>query len=360
MLSQAGHALGLEILVLDPTPESPAGQVADKQIVGDFTEYDAVMEFARDVDVVTFEIESANAEALAELEQEGKAVYPSGKTLSTIKDKVIQKAFLREQGLPVPAFRAIASAQELRSVADELGLPLMLKARRGGYDGRGNNVLESIDEIDEAVEYFGERSFYAEAWVPFVKELAINVTRGRDGEIVVHPVVETIHKNSICHIVHASADVSDSIRTCARELGKQIVERLGGVGCFGIELFLLTDGELLINEIAPRVHNSGHHTIESCAASQFEQHMRAVCGMELADAAMTAPAACMINILGDRRGAAEPRGIEAALQIPEVAVHIYGKVETKPERKMGHVTALGKTAEEAYERAWQARERITI
>lgn len=372
MLAEAAKAFPeVEVLVLDPTPNCPASQVAE-QVLGSFSDYNQVLQFGRSVDVVTFEIESANAVALAQLESEGKVLYPKASTLSTIKDKFKQKSVLQAQGIPVADFCLIESRADVEKALQEFGSPIVLKARSGGYDGRGNAVIRGHDEdltqtnadetsvgaeIDEALQKLAGADLYAEKWMPFTKELAVNLARDRKGKLAFHPLVETVHKNNICHTVEAPAQVSEAVTTEAKRIAEKIMTTLDGVGLFGIELFLTEDDQIVVNEIAPRVHNSGHHTIESCTVSQFEQHLRAVLGLDLVEPDLVRPHACMVNILGDRTGPAKPQGIAEAEAIPETTVHIYGKLETKPERKMGHLTSLGETREEAHERAQRA---ITI
>ena len=363
MLCDAARELGYRTVVLDPTPNSPAGQIADEQIVGDFSDAEKIYELAERVEAITFEIESANPNALQVLEGQGKRVVPSGNVLSTIKDKVVQKEFLHSSNIPTAKFCGVETVEDIIKCAERFEYPLMLKTRCGGYDGRGNMVVASVDDAARAFERLGGKdgkTLYVEGWVNFTKELAVNVTRAESGEISFHPVVETVHKNSICHDVFAPADVPEMTQDKVRSLAGRVVESLDGVGTYGIEFFLLEDERVIVNEIAPRVHNSGHHTIESCKTSQFEQHVRAVMNVTFGPATMTHPYAVMINILGDRKGPAEPKGVERALELPGVSVHIYGKHETKPERKMGHITVVGDDREEVFKTALSARALISI
>ncbi len=393
MLTDAAHKLGFTVIILDPTPDSPAGQVADKQIVGSFTDRDKIFELAKEVDYMTFEIESANAEALEELTRKGYPVNPSSKTLSIIKDKYKQKEFLRKAKIPtaeavevetsnlsvIPSERSESRnlmreippratlgrddktvIEEIKKIAETFGYPMLLKARFGAYDGRGNYVLKSEEDIPSGMEKLKNRALYVEKFVPFVKELAVMVARSTIGEILTFPVVETTHKNNICHTCVVPAHVSQEVTDKARSLAISVMEQLKGAGVFGIEMFVTEDEDVLVNEIAPRVHNSGHYTIEACKTSQFEQHIRAITGMELGSTDLLVPAAAMVNILGEREGPARVKGSEKALAIEGVAIHIYGKKETKLERKMGHITAVGKTPEEALEKALKAREYISI
>lgn len=353
MLAEAAHTLGFQVTVLDPTPDSPAGQVADKQIVGDFRDPLMVKELGEECDYITFEIELADDTALRELEAKGIPVNPSPATLAVIKDKYEQKKFLKSHGIPTANFVDVTDHNVL------LDYPYVLKAKRDSYDGRGNATVESEAGIDASFEKLRGRELYAEKWVPFSKELAVIAARGSKGEIAVYPVVETIHKDHILDTLLCPAPVGDGVHKKAEDLARSVMEHLKGCGVFGIEMFFVGD-DVLVNEIAPRVHNSGHHTIEACQTSQFEQHIRAVSGMPLGDTRMKVPAAVMINILGDRTGTAEPKGVEEAEKIPGVKVHIYGKKETKPVRKMGHLTAVAPTLDEALANAKVARASISI
>jgi phosphoribosylaminoimidazole carboxylase PurK protein len=361
MLTEAAHKLGFKVVVLDPTENSPAAQVADEHILGSFKDAEAIKALAAKVDVLTFEIESANAEALDELVAEGKKVFPEPKTLKIIKDKFEQKVFLRSAGIPVSDFALIESKDDIAEQGELFGYPFLLKTRFDAYDGRGNAVVADESAIDFAYEKLGGKSsLYAEKFVPFDRELAVVAARGQDGKVITYPVVETIHKNNICHIVISPAPVSDEIIEKARTLAGKVLDTLGGVGVFGIEMFLTKDGDVLINEIAPRVHNSGHHTIEGFTVSQFEAHIRAITGLELPEPEKTAPYSVMVNILGERSGLAEAQGIDKAHALGNTKVHLYGKYETRLERKMGHLTVIGNDREETVAKALEARKKISI
>ncbi len=360
MLTDAAHKLGFKVAVLDPTPECPAASVADIHLMGSFKDKEKIIELAEMSDVITFEIESANAEALEELVQKGKAVHPSPKTLSIIKDKFEQKVFLREHGIAVADFAFIESENDCLKQAEIFGYPFLLKARFDAYDGRGNYVIRNKEDITPAFEKLKKSSLYAEKFIPFIKELAVVSARGMDGEIILFPVVETIHKNNICHIVRSPAPVDELVTARARELAQKVLSALSGVGVFAVEMFLSERGEVLVNEIAPRVHNSGHHTIEAFHISQFEAHIRAITGMPLVQPESLARAAVMINILGERTGPALFEGLMGLEKIPNANIHIYGKIETREERKMGHITVLAETLEDAEMNAVQARKYISI
>jgi 5-(carboxyamino)imidazole ribonucleotide synthase len=350
MLTDAAHTLGFRVVTLDTDARGPAGQVSDNQIEGDYKVADAIYQLAERCDVMTFEIESVNAAALEDLSAKGFPVHPTPKTLSIIKDKLVQKRFLQERGIPIASFS---------DEVDNFAYPYILKARSGGFDGRGNALVEKAEDVQAAKEKLKGVPAYAEAIIPFEKELAIVAARTVDGEIEVYPLVETIHKNHICHEVLAPAPVAADVAQKAHDLAQKVLASFDGAGVFAIEMFL-ANGEVLVNEIAPRVHNSGHLTIEACDMSQFENHIRAVAGMPLGSTKMKVPAAVMVNILGERSAKAEPKGVEAAEAIEGVKVHIYGKMETRPERKMGHITAVGGTLAEAKEKAERARALISI
>jgi 5-(carboxyamino)imidazole ribonucleotide synthase len=360
MLAQAAHKLGFLVTVLDPTPNSPAGQVADKQIIGSFKDKEKILELGGECDFITFEIESANAEALEDLIAQGKIVNPSPKTLAIIKDKFNQKVFLRENNIPVADFALIENKNDCERQGELFGYPFLLKARFDAYDGRGNYVIKGKEDIDPAFEKLSQSPLYAESFVPFVKELSVVCARSMDGEIITFPVVETIHKNNICHIVRSPAPVDSDIIATAKDIAYRVMDALSGVGVFAIEMFLAHDKEILVNEIAPRVHNSGHHSIEAFSMSQFEAHIRTVTGMPLVEPEALSRASVMVNILGERDGDALLDPSFKGTGEDRTHVHIYGKLQTRPERKMGHITVLGDTLEEAEKRALDIRSTIEI
>ncbi len=360
MLTIAAKQLGFTVGVIDPTPGSPAGQVADFQIEAAYDDAAAIRQLARQVDFMTFEIESAGAEVLEELAAGGTVINPAPATLAMIKDKLLQKRWLREAGVPVADFIEVASESDVRAAAKEFGYPLVLKARLGAYDGRGNAVIAAASEIPAALERLSGRTLYVERQVAFTKELAVIIARSLQGETAVYPPVETVHRNNICHLVYTPAQVGAAVEARAIKLAARVAKHLQGAGVFAIEMFVTADDEVLVNEIAPRVHNSGHLTLEASQTSQFEQQVRAVTGLPLGATDWRTPAAVMINILGERSGSAAVDGLGEALAIPDVSVHIYGKAETRPERKMGHITALGATRDEAESKAQRARKGMTI
>lgn len=361
MLAESARKLGFMVITLDEGSSGPAAQVSDKHIDASFKDAGAVHRLAEQVEVLTFEIESAHAGALQEIaEQRPDAVHPSPRTLAIIRDKYVQKEYLRTAGIPVAAAQAVLNSAEIEDVGREYGYPLILKSRLGAYDGRGNARINSVHEIASALEKLGSGPLYVEQFVPFAKELAVVAARSTTGECALYPVVETVHQNHICHTVTMPAPVSVEIQHEAQRVARDVLTALGGAGVFGIELFLTKEGKILVNEVAPRVHNSGHITIDANVTSQFEQHIRAITGMPLGDTSMIAPVGVMINILGERAGSALPTGIDTAEALGDVRVHIYGKKDTKPERKMGHINVRGATHDAAHAKAKKARGHVSI
>ena len=360
MLGIAAKQMGFWVGVTDPTPRSPAGQVVDYQIVADYNDEAAIRKLAGKVDFLTFEIELANAKILDELSAAGVMINPSAKTLEVIKDKLKQKRFLKKAKIPTADFVEVTTKSDVEKAANKFGYPLLLKARMDAYDGRGNVLIKKAGDIGVGLIKLSGRKLYVEKLVPFKKELAVMVARSLSGEIVAYPVVETIHEDNICHTVIAPATVSMAVAKKAGTLAKKVMQKLKGAGIFGIEMFLSKDNKVLVNEIAPRVHNSGHYTIEGCVTNQFAQHIRAITGMPLGESQMVTGAAVMVNILGDRLGRAKVENLSGVLQLPNVSVHIYGKYETKPQRKMGHITVVGDNVEDTFDLAKRAREMIFI
>lgn len=346
MTSYAAFRFGFRVAIFERHPDSPAAQLTPLSVVGEWHDRDKQAEFARLATLITLENEFIEAEHLAQLEQFGTPVLPSAHTIARIQDKLTQKETLAKVGLPVPAFRAIGSEGEAEKFGEEFGYPFLLKARQGGYDGYGNRTVHSAKEIPTALSELGfpKRRIMAEAFVPFQKELAIMVARSRNGEMVVYPVVETVQENHICKIVKAPAPVESHISKQAADLAREAILAIDGVGIFGVEMFLTASG-VLINELAPRPHNSGHYTIEACVTSQFENHLRAILGYPLGCAEMLTKAAVMVNLLGKRNAPLELDALPAALCHTRAKVHIYGKKEVRVGRKMGHITVVGESLE---------------
>ena len=348
MMAFAAHRLGMRIAVLDPDPDAAAGHVADCHVVGDFRDPGRIRELASGCDVVTVEIEHVDTETLETLEREGVPVQPSPQTVRLVQDKYAQKNHFAANGIPVARFRETPDAEAVRAAIDELGLPLVLKSRRMAYDGRGNAVIASLDDIDGAMAALPTRDLYAEQWVTFDKELAVMVARGLDGSIADYPVVETIQRNNMCHTVIAPAQISQAAQQAARDIARRAIASLDGAGVLGVELFLQADGAVLLNEVAPRPHNSGHYTIEACVTSQFEQHLRAVLGLPLGDTSLRVNAAVMVNLLGEDSLETTLRYLDTALTMTGASVHWYGK-HFRPGRKLGHITVTGSSMAELAE-----------
>ena len=338
MMGEAAGPLGVELIVSDPTPDCPAAPVVRDQIGGDFDDYDTIRALAERADVLTFEIELADPDEMERVGEETETpIHPDPETLRTIQDKLVQNRALAEGGLPVPEFRQVDTADDLRKAGEDLGWPVMLKAREGGYDGRGNRPVDGPEEAGGALEEIGG-SALAEELVDFERELAVMGAVG-DNETRAYPVTETIHETEILRESVTPARTDDTVRSRAREVAFDVLELLDGRGVYGIELFETSGGEILVNEIAPRPHNSGHWTIEGTRCSQFEQHVRAVLGWPLGDATARSPAVTA-NLLSDvpNPEIAELDGTEVILETPEASLHWYGKREARPLRKMGHVT----------------------
>jgi 5-(carboxyamino)imidazole ribonucleotide synthase len=357
MLALDARRMGYRIAVLDPSRDAPAGVIADRHLTAAFHDSAAVAELAAAADVVTFEVEhvpldSARAAAVI------KPVRPSVGVLAACQDRIREKAFLSEHGFPVAPWREAASAPALEPAVQELGLPCVVKIPFFGYDGRGQVRVDSPDDLAAAAALgFDRGPLVVERFVPFASEAAVLVARGLDGKSLMYPVAKTVHDQGILLEVAVPAPVPGIVADRVRQIAESVASALGLVGVLAVEMFVLERGEVLVNELAPRPHNSGHYTINACPTSQFEQHLRAICGLPLGDAAPHAPAA-MVNLLGDRRGPVRLVGVEETLAVPGVSVHLYGKAESWPRRKLGHITAIGATTDEALDRARRAAARL--
>ena len=347
-----------EIIVLDPTENCPAAQAGAKQIVGDFKDELAILKLAERSDIITYEIESGNTDVLSKLKAE---IEPSPSTLSIIQDKLSQKTFLSENELPISQFYEITYLDNLREKINELGLPVLLKSRRDAYDGRGNFKITSPDEVEKAYQYFDGKSLMVEKFVNFKMEVSVIAARNTKGDIATYPLVENIHENNILKMTIAPARVSDNVIKDAGKIAKKTMEVLKGAGVFGIEMFIDQDDKILINEIAPRVHNSGHHTLQSCKTSQFEQHLRAILGLKLGSTDLVHKTV-MCNILG-------PDGFEGKykpIQLEKDGVYLkmYRKDVSKSQRKLGHFNVVdlndSKDVSELLEMADEIKNSISI
>ncbi len=356
MFAIAARELGYRLQIFSPDHDTPAGHIADREWTARYDDLDKVREFARSVDVVTFEFEnvlSLTTDAVAEI----TPVRPAGHVLHITQQRLREKNFLSENGFPVTPFRRITTRAELHSAARELGLPAVLKTASFGYDGKGQAKLRSDSDLSAAfAALHGAEGIY-EAFVDFEKEVSVVAARTASGEFKAFPVFENAHANHILDVTFAPAALSAKLAHEAEELARGILEKLDVVGLLTVEMFVTRDGRLLVNELAPRTHNSGHLTIDACVTSQFEQQVRAVCGLPLGSTELKQPAA-MANLLGDVWLNGEPNWL-AALADPFVKLHLYGKAEPRPGRKMGHLTATGATTAEAVERVRAARTRLT-
>ncbi|KAG8679451.1 phosphoribosylaminoimidazole carboxylase ade2, partial [Ceratobasidium sp. 395] len=347
MLAASASLLNVEVLFLDVGAQAPAKQVlsSTEHIDGSFSDPAKIRELASKVDVLTVEIEHVNVAILEEIEEEGKvSVQPTPATIRTIQDKYVQKEHLLSHGVRVTdSVRVESTVEGVHAAGQAMGYPLMLKSRTLAYDGRGNYVVRSADQAAEALKALGDRPLYAERWAPFVKELAVMVVRAMDGQVRSYPVVETVHKNNICHLVFAPArGVSAGVAKAAQRLAEDAVKTFTGAGVFGVEMFLMPDDSLMINEIAPRPHNSGHYTIEACYSSQYDNHLRAILSLPLGGTELKVSAAIMLNLIGrSNEGHEIGRVARAALSVRGASTHLYGKAACRPGRKMGHVTVVG-------------------
>lgn len=348
MMAQEAKKWSFSVAVLDPTPGSPASRVADEQIVADFYDAEKIRELVESSDISTYEIEHINTDVLKELVKEGHAVQPSPEVLETIKDKSRQKRMLDRNNIPTARWKMVE--RDLSSEIMAFGLPAFQKACRGGYDGRGVHAVHTKEDLGNALKC----DSFLEEMVDIEKELAVMVARSTKGEIKCYPVVEMAfdERANICDTVIAPARIDPKVCRTASDMAVSCVESLDGIGIFGIEMFLTKAGKILVNEIAPRPHNSGHYTIEACATSQFEQHIRAIAGFPLGSTELLIPAV-MVNILGEEgyEGRPDYENIDDVLAIPGASIHIYGKKITKPFRKMGHVTIVDRDMDKALEKA---------
>lgn len=347
MMTPPAKELGFHVKVVESSKDCPAGQVGAEVIEAGIKDENAVEQLVVDSDVTTWEIEHIPADLLVELKEKGHNIQADPATLVIIQDKLIQSEYLQSLGIPVAPFSA-----ELDEDAFLGRGPYVIKSRKGGFDGRGNLVVDSFDD-PRIEEKFQGVDIYVQQKLEFDKELAVIAARDMKGNIVVYPVVETIHENNICHTVISPAQVDRLIHEKAEEVARQTLKHLNGAGVFAIEMFLV-NGEIIVNEIAPRVHNSGHLTIEANKTSQFEQHVRAVTGLPLGSTEQIAPAAVMVNVLGTRTGDLDRTGVDKVAAEKNTKLHLYGKTP-RPDRKIGHITTLAASADEAHKIASRSR-----
>jgi 5-(carboxyamino)imidazole ribonucleotide synthase len=339
--------MGYHVIVLDPKPNSPAGQVADEQIIAGFDDISAYFELAKKTDVITFEFEHINAKILESLENSGYRVVPSSRTFGVIQNKFNQKTMLKRIGVNVPEFSKVNNLDELANCFQYLDQKAILKSSFNGYDGKGNIVIKSKIELEPAYQMFSGEEVFIEELIDFIKEVSIVVVKN-DTEVSFYPVVENVHQNSILIKTLVPARLTDDVLKKIHDTSLMIVEELDDYGVFCIEFFVDNDSEIIVNEIAPRPHNSGHYTIEGCITSQYEQLVRIVCGMPLGSTHLRQPCA-MYNILGNEesKGKYSVSGLDSLFSIKDCHCRIYGKPDTNNLKKIGHITVLGETVEEA-------------
>lgn len=362
MMILEAKKMGFYVIILDPTESCPADSIADEHIVADFDDETAIRQLSEKADIITYEFEHIGVEILKQLEQEGHKIYPTAKSLEIIQNKYTQKERLAKHYIPVPEFIKVSGIEDIKAAADKYSYPLMLKSCTGGYDGKGNAVINKESEISAAYDELGagKLPLMVEEFIPFEKEISVLACRDIKGNIVVYPVGENEHRNNILFETRVPADISTQLAKEAMQLGHKVLEVFSGIGIFCIEMFVTKEIKLMINEIAPRPHNSGHYTIEGCVTSQFEQHVRAITGLPLGDTSLIKPSV-MRNILGTgNSGQAVVTGMEQALEIQNVKTHIYNKTIARPGRKMGHITVTDNNLNKAVDRALRASQQLKI
>jgi 5-(carboxyamino)imidazole ribonucleotide synthase len=356
MLALVARRMGYNLITFDPASDAPCRQVADEHIVAAYDNIDAVLKFAERCDVVTYEFENIDARAVEALEQRGVTVFPGSNVLKITQHRLSEKEFVRTAGARVTDFQRIDSLDDIESAIREIGFPAIVKTAYGGYDGKGQMVVSDREDALKAFHLFQGTTLIWEKRVDFIKELGVMCVRDQAGNIVTYPVTENIHIENILDTSIIPARIDQDVEAQAAEIAKKIATHLNIVGIFCVEMFLLANGAILVNEIAPRPHNSGHYTIDACVTSQFEQQLRAICGLPLGDSRLLQKAV-MVNILG-ASGTSRLAGLDEALKDPEVRFHLYGKKKSKAKRKMGHLTVLADNIDAALKIAERARGKL--
>lgn len=363
MMLLEAKKMGFYAVVLDPSENCPCHSICDEHIVASFEDEAAFQLLAEKTDVITYEFEHINAKALENLESKGYKVYPTAASLEVIQDKLTQKEAMKRAELPVPDFMVINSKDDMLKAGEAYGYPYMLKARTGGYDGKGNAVVKSYEDIDDAYKELGngEIKLMAEKMIDFKMETSILACRSLNGDIAVYPVGDNKHIDSILHETSVPANIPEKAAKAAMAVASKVMEVFDGIGMFCVEMFVTKDNDILVNEVAPRPHNSGHYTIEGCITSQFENHIRAIVGLPLGDTSLICPTV-MINLLGEEgyTGNTVVEGLDKAMALKGVTLHIYGKAQTKPKRKMGHITVTANSVSKAKAIAEEAYKHIKI
>ena len=357
MFTIAARRMGYRVHTFSPEEDTPTGQVADVEVTAEYDDIDALRAFAGQVDVVTFEFENVPIEAVDAIEALAP-VRPSGVALHTSQQRAREKTFLADGGFPTAPFARAASLDELWDAVARVGTPAVIKTAAFGYDGKGQHKVTTPADVEHIWTAIGHQEAVVEKFISLQAEISVIAARGLDGEVVEYPAFENRHRNHILDLTTAPALIPAAIASDAREIMRAILTELQYVGVLCVEFFLSTDGELLVNELAPRPHNSGHLTFDAAVTSQFEQQVRAICGLPLGSTELLRPAA-MANLLGDLWGDDQPNWA-AACAFPDVKLHLYGKDDPRPGRKMGHLTAMGRTVHEAQDRVIAARDALLI
>lgn len=364
MSSIKAFELGIQVAVFSDRPENePVQFMTPHSYSGSFNDVESMLPFANKCDVITLENEFIDSTVLDELQKAtGTPIYPTPKSFSLIENKLIEKQTFESAGIPVTPYKLVSSEKDLHLFGQSNGWPFLLKSSKGGYDGYGNETVQNIAEAEQAFEKLGGNAGHdiiAEAFVDFTHELAVQVARNKTGHVI-YPCCETVQKNHICVAVKTPAPIPIQKQKEAQRLALKATEAIDGVGIFAFEFFLTTDGQILLNESAPRPHNSGHYSIEGCITSQFENHIRAVLGLPLGPSTLIKPSSVMINLLGTHKRPAVVEGAEKAVAEPDGHLHSYGKLRSKPGRKMAHYTLLGEDLEKTYAKALQVTKQIEI
>ncbi len=349
MMALSAKAMGFRIAVLDPTEHCPCGQVADIEITGTYDNLQAIQQLAEVSDVITYEFENVSFEALAWLNK--NSYLPQGaELLKMTQDRITEKEAIKKAGASVAPYGVVTDVSDIYENIITLGYPCVMKKTRGGYDGKGQLLIHSASDIPEASNLLKNGQCVIEKWIPFEKEVSVIVTRKTNGDKKCFPVAENIHEENILHKSIVPARISEKTSIKAVELAEQLAEHLNLVGTLGVEMFVTESQEIIVNELAPRPHNSGHYTMEACQTSQFEQHIRAVCNWPLGSTDLMSPVV-MVNILGDHLG----NILKAIPELNDWKVHLYGKKDPITKRKMGHVNVLRDTVEQAFAEIEQSR-----
>ncbi len=341
MLAQAASTLSVEMIIFAQHEDEPALQVTSRRIIGQWDDEALLSQFAAECDVITIDNAAVPAEILRHVEELGTPVYPSPATIEQIQDQLMQKRHMQGEGISVPRFKQVLAGSDVLEASTEFGFPLMLKTRKPEEGIPAAAMIRRAHDIEPALQRFRGRKLMAEEVVKSVRELAVIVARGQDGDIRAYPVVEIVRKNGVCHIVRCPAPVEEAAAFRATEMAINAVKSIDGVGVFGVDVYEIEGEEIIFHEITPHPHDGGHYSIEGTITSQFENHIRAILGWPLGDVAQIAPATVMINILGERKGEPNPLALKDALEVGGVHWHLYGKSEIIPGRKMGHITVLG-------------------